>query len=518
MPPESGPNPPPRRFVDHPDAPAVALLLLILQVYLWFLTYGSGAVFHVETLGQFYDAQATSLLHGRWDVPHRDIAPEAFVRNGKSYGYFGPTPAVWRMPLNALFPAMWGCWSRCSCLAAGAGALLFSYLILIGAGRWTGDNEVAPARRRWTAPLFLTGVGLGSILLYLQSRAWVYHEAGLWGNALALAAYYAMLQYLLRGRTRWFALACTLAFAAFFARATFGAGAMLAILLLMVQTLRRRPPVRSRPAIAILGLATLIITTVCAMAINRAKFGSPLAPMPMQYYEQMLDDPPRYARTGGVTQRLGNFPTNAVAYFWPTTVRFSRHFPWLYVDERLRRFACSKMDGNGSAAAITVTMPWLFFLALFGFGWVLFKQVARSPLSGVSPSPPPQSPGPLLVGATIGAMPVLFHFAAEHRYEFDFLPALILSAAFGLQRLTMIRNRVGWRCIAVVYALTLGWSVYANTALALVHQRMRVFDVPDAKKEQFQIWRRTIDRQFGVEPDDEDGGVSDASAASPVAP
>jgi hypothetical protein len=39
-------------------------------------------------LESFYDAQAQSLLHGRIDVPPEAIATEAFMRNGKAYGYF----------------------------------------------------------------------------------------------------------------------------------------------------------------------------------------------------------------------------------------------------------------------------------------------------------------------------------------------------------------------------------------------------------------------------------------------
>src|SRR5438132_6222343 len=49
---------------------------------------------------EFYDAQAQSLLQGRIDVPAQAIDREAFVRQGKFYGYFGPTPALLRLPLE----------------------------------------------------------------------------------------------------------------------------------------------------------------------------------------------------------------------------------------------------------------------------------------------------------------------------------------------------------------------------------------------------------------------------------
>ena len=75
-------------------------------------------------LEEFYDAQAQSLLEGRIDVPPDAIGPEAFVHDGKSYGYFGPTPALARLPLEVFMPAMYGRWSRASMLAASLLAML----------------------------------------------------------------------------------------------------------------------------------------------------------------------------------------------------------------------------------------------------------------------------------------------------------------------------------------------------------------------------------------------------------
>src|SRR5947207_7117196 len=78
----------------------------VLVVFFWMVTYGAGRLFEAEDFGQLYDAQARSLRSGRWDVAPEAIGEEAFIRDGKHYGYFGFVPAVPRMALNALFPAL----------------------------------------------------------------------------------------------------------------------------------------------------------------------------------------------------------------------------------------------------------------------------------------------------------------------------------------------------------------------------------------------------------------------------
>src|SRR5437016_4838703 len=86
--------------------------------------------FRPSNLEEFFDGQAQSLLHGRIDVPLEAIKHERFVRNGKFYGYFGPTPALPRIPLNLLMPGMYGRWSRLSMLLgslAGMAALILLF-------------------------------------------------------------------------------------------------------------------------------------------------------------------------------------------------------------------------------------------------------------------------------------------------------------------------------------------------------------------------------------------------------
>jgi len=109
------------------EAPAVPRLLpltLLLSVLLWvFATTGGGQIFVKEVLGGAYDSQAEHFLRGGVDVDVEAIGHEAMIVNGKVRMYFGPFPALLRIPLNFLWPNGHGKWSRISGFCAGVIAL-----------------------------------------------------------------------------------------------------------------------------------------------------------------------------------------------------------------------------------------------------------------------------------------------------------------------------------------------------------------------------------------------------------
>jgi hypothetical protein len=149
---------------------AVAAHAFVLPVFLiiaivigWFVTEGTGRFFVVESFGTYYDALAHSMEHGRLDVPADVIPHESFIRDGKYYGYFGMTPALFRMPLNAVWPRADGRWSRTSLLVACLLSVLYTYRILLtllrasagdGAGRLAdAGSDDASAERAIPAPV-----------------------------------------------------------------------------------------------------------------------------------------------------------------------------------------------------------------------------------------------------------------------------------------------------------------------------------------------------------------------------
>src|SRR5438477_2304930 len=78
----------------------------------WFVTWGDGKFFEHDGLSSFYDAQALSIITGHLDVPREAIGFEAYMVNGKAYGYFGIAPALLRIPLLITFHQFDGLWSR----------------------------------------------------------------------------------------------------------------------------------------------------------------------------------------------------------------------------------------------------------------------------------------------------------------------------------------------------------------------------------------------------------------------
>src|SRR5436305_11981562 len=112
--------------VSPPETPPRVLPLTIaLLVLLWlFVTTGGRQIFVKEVLGSAYDSQAEHFLHGDPGVDVDDIRHEAMIVDGKVRMYFGPFPAFLRIPLNLVYPAGRGTWSRISGFLAAVVAMV----------------------------------------------------------------------------------------------------------------------------------------------------------------------------------------------------------------------------------------------------------------------------------------------------------------------------------------------------------------------------------------------------------
>src|SRR5436309_1426426 len=112
-------------------APRLLRITLLLSGVLWFFTTTGGQqIFVKEVLGGTYDSQAKHFLRGDVDVDMEAIGHEAMIVNGHARMYFGPFPAFLRIPLNFLYPAGHGKWSRISGFCAGVIAL-FAFASLV---------------------------------------------------------------------------------------------------------------------------------------------------------------------------------------------------------------------------------------------------------------------------------------------------------------------------------------------------------------------------------------------------
>ncbi len=130
----------------------------VVVAYTWLLTAGTWDLFQRQYFDNFFDAQARSMLDGRLDVPPEVVGFEGFLIGGKTFIYFGPVPALLRMPLMLVTDRFDGRLTTVS--------MLLAMLVLSMAGfrlacairgrscgaptRWAG---VSPSpRRRWPSP------------------------------------------------------------------------------------------------------------------------------------------------------------------------------------------------------------------------------------------------------------------------------------------------------------------------------------------------------------------------------
>jgi hypothetical protein len=252
------------------DTPRFLPLLLVLSVLLWcYTTTGGRQVFVKEVLGGAYDSQADHFLRGDVDVDAAAIGHEAMIVDGKVRMYFGPFPAFLRIPLNFVYPAGHGKWSRVSGFCAGIVALSAF------AGLMRTALHVSPLSlhaRNWVGNACIVGFALGSPLLLLLGNLSIYDEAIIWGLAWSVAALY----FALRSRqaeagalTRSLLGFSLCAAGALLSRVTFGIPLILIALLLALRTPREN---------RITNLLALLLPLGAAFAfyvwLSYARFGS----------------------------------------------------------------------------------------------------------------------------------------------------------------------------------------------------------------------------------------------------
>ena len=265
-------------MTEQNRAPNLLPVTLVLSVILWLFTMTGGQdIFVKEVLGGAYDSQAEHFLRGDVGVDSAAIGHETMNVNGKARMYFGPFPALLRIPLNFIYPPGHGKWSRISGFCAGVIAL-FAFAALVQTA--LRSSPLSTRARNWTGNACMIGFALGSPLLLLLGNLSIYDEAIIWGLAWSVAALY----FAWRSRTTEDAALTRslLAFsfcagAALLSRATFGASFVLIAPLLALRLFRRQP-IRNITALVLpLGAAFVFY-----LFLSYARFGD-FSGMNMRY-------------------------------------------------------------------------------------------------------------------------------------------------------------------------------------------------------------------------------------------
>ena len=474
-------------------------------VFAWLVTGGTFDLLRRTRLnGDFYDAQARSLLHGNLAIGHRILNIEAFRSNGRTYTYFPPGPAFPRLPIVALTHRFDG---RTAPLMmtiafviamAGAGALL-----------WRVRTLVRPDAEVGRGPQVVYGavavlVGLGTPLLFMGSRSWIYHEAALWALAFALCAYDQILAFLVKPTAWRLTRASVFAACSVLSRATIGAGPLLALVLVGVVVVVVRLWPRARGLARVAGLdrevchprrwlpglvAAVAVPAAVYATFNYLKFRTLFSVpydrqmVPNQQFRDVL------AANDNSLFNLKAIPTQLLAFFRPDGLSVHRVFPFIGFPRSEPRILGSVVfDQRNLTASVTASMTLLLVIGVVG----LVALIRRPETASMR----------LLVVASIVVLPVTLSIVyVAQRYTGDLMPPLLLCAAVGLE--VTLRAAPGWRTgvrrtVAVVVALAAALGVWTGIALALEYQRVLVPFVPADDRAQYVGWQLDAARLPGA--------------------
>jgi len=453
-------------MTEEKRAPCLLPLTVGLSVLLWvFTTTGGRQILIKEALGDAYDSQAEHLLRGDPGVDGEAIRYEVLVVKGKSRMYFGPFPAFLRIPLNLIYPAGRGRWSRVSGFCAGVIAL-FAFAGLL---RESLRSAPLSARARsWLGNACLAGFALGSPLLFLLGNLSIYNEAVAWGLAWSLAA----LFFAYRSRTvQGVNLTGSLlgfsfcAEGALLSRVTFGAPLVLIAPLLAL----RLPPEQRvvRVAALFLPLATGL---AFYLLLNYAKFGTLLG-MTYDYYVNPVHR--EFARQHGIFNLL-RVPSSFADYFSLRFPSLQTAPPFLRAD---RHAAAHPALYSLPISEVFLSVPWCSGWLLLGAvcGLVLLFQTDRA--DGIE-----RWTAAALLVQFAG---ILSYFALAQRYTADLYPFLILC-------LIVFLRAGGTAMLRVAMVVLVAVSIVINS-LATVS--WLVDRDPNVPVETQAIWKTALGRQ-----------------------
>jgi hypothetical protein len=464
-------------------------------VFAWFALAGRLDPLRTESLGNFYEVQARSWLHGRWDAGPGDYIFERFNVNGRYYTYFGPAPALLRVPFVLFTDSLDGRLSRLSMMLAFV-VLLVGATALCWQARRVVRGDGTPTRTALAATgAFVFLGGCGTTALFLAAKTWVYHEAILWGAAWAVVAFAFLVAYVQDPRARLLVGASAAAALSFLSRGSVGIGPVFAIGVLFGARLVSWGWARIRRGehlrlLRVLGLGpagddpkwwpvaiALAVPVVLYAYVNHVKFGTFFGTPPYELQDELAARPSRQAALAANNGSLFGFhyaPTILLAYFRPDAITFDRLFPWVSFAGPPKIIGDTQLEAANFSAAITVTS--LVFTVLVALGiWAAIR--APRPASATPAGPVPATAAVFrvpILGAALGCVGMFVLAFLEERYIGDSVPLLVVAGAVGLWWVAHLldgRSRAVRRTVVALLAVAAVWSVWATASLTLLEQR-----------------------------------------------
>jgi hypothetical protein len=403
-------------MAEKDQAPNLLPVTLALSVLLWIFTMTGGQqIFVEEVLGGAFDSQAEHFLRGDVGVDATAIAHETMMVNGKVRMYFGPFPALLRIPLNFIYPAGHGKWSRISGFCAGIIAL-FAFAGLVQTA--LRSSPLSQRARNWIGNACVIGFALGSPLLLLLGNLSIYDEAIIWGFAWSFAAlYFAWRSRITEGTalTRSLLAFSFCAGAALLSRATFGAPFVLIAPLLAIR-LFHQSPIRNMTALFL----PLAAAFAFYLFLSYAKFGD-FSGMPMKYNINRVQRD--FAVKHGLF-RVERVPYSFADYFILRSPELQREAPF---------FKANRTDYYSNETLYVMPFTETYSSLLWSSSWILLGAV----IGVVMLLRPGGADGVERLIATVflvQVIPILSFMGLCQRYIADLFPFLVFAFVIFLRQ------------------------------------------------------------------------------------
>ncbi len=450
----------------------VAIFLCAIASFVM-VTYFTGMLRVEENFGCYYDALGSSLLQGRLDVPEKYIGGEAFISNGKFYGYFGSFPAVIRIVLNTIFPNMFCKWSRIVVYVFYLLSVLLVFKIYEELKKKDGKPNL------FADGVYLILLGLGSSLYFLTSKSYIYHESIIIASFCSLASYYFFISFINSKRDIRFIWSLVFAFLAIHTRVNVGLGNMVCLgiyglissmylfhlpngLLQKLKFIFPKEYITTHLKKNLFALLILFfVTAVTIGGINYIKFGNVLTFAPLDKHLDFINNPARMAKMEkydkGFLLNISNLIHNTQYYFGVGGLRVLPKFPFITA-EAYRSFIpqINSIDNVEFNVSLLFSNPIIFISSIIGFVVIFIKKkhvVLRL----------------AVLGSLVTMILTLSSIGVSERYFHDFFPLIVITSSIGF---FYVYDRLSKNILfKVILFLLITYSLYVNFAITFLNQR-----------------------------------------------
>jgi hypothetical protein len=353
--------------------PAIILSLMSLLWSAALITDFGFQLMGPDKFGLVFNDLARRLMRGDMTIDPNVITYEAFVRNGRTYTYFGIFPALLRIPL-VLAGATAYPMARISCIAA-LWIVSFTTIRMTQAAL----HSDLPLRTYWPlAAAAVIGVSFSGPLIYCLSAASIYNEVIFWAAAGTATFNWIVVRRVCAGsslRPLDHNLLALTAGCVLLTRVTCGVALYAALTLLLlwpslIVLLLEDWPARSRTfgrmlreAVPAIAIATVFV--VAEGAVNQLRWGNAFTPAPLQDYLQYIDSPHR-AEVLSVLARHGTIDLIRIpfaALYYGLGVKVDGLFPQIVSEHFL--------GIEGPRMVTLLCAPWILVCACFAIPGVL---------------------------------------------------------------------------------------------------------------------------------------------------